>query len=252
MVIGVLLLVVGAATTWWSVVWMRLWAVLRREPLRSPADLVGAAAAGALPPGPYVVGGTAAPGAAVLSSPINGDSCVWHRHVGTRTQVRTRVDDKGKVHRRTSRHRIADLASLDRFAVEGGGGAVRVHPDRMRVDRPSRGEVRKDLPTPISVLPAQKQPAKRPPKLRPDVVERYAYREWFIRPGTPLVVVGEAVADADGTVVVRRPPGAAPHLVSTRSFVRVGRRVAVLAVACTAGAVAAGVAGLGLVVAGLV
>ena len=68
MVIGVVLLVVGVAATWWSVAWLRLWAVLRREPLRSPADLVEAAAAGALEPGPYVVGGTAAPGGAVLST----------------------------------------------------------------------------------------------------------------------------------------------------------------------------------------
>src|SRR5687768_12710511 len=82
----------GLVAAWFSVPRLRLWSAIRRSAVRGPGEVE---------PGLCLVAGVAAPGAGELRSTVNGDVCVWHRHVGRRTRVRTRVDPQGRSRRST-------------------------------------------------------------------------------------------------------------------------------------------------------
>ena len=221
----------------------RLWAVLRRVEVTTPEQLVQAARAGILRRRVCGVVGTAVAGAGgELTSTVNQELCVWHRHTIQHRQVRYRTNAKGQSRRSSHAKRAGDVRSPEAFILasatdrsSAGGvaaGGIEVRPDALRVDRPER---RKDRILPG--IASQPFPDAATLAGTGSVQNSYRHREWIIRAGTPLFVLGE-VAGREARVVIRRPPKG-PHLISTRGATQIRARArlgAVLALAVAAAA----------------
>jgi hypothetical protein len=100
----------------------------------------------------------------------------------------------------------------------------------MRVNRPVAGGLR--------VLPGL---ASGPVPETDAIAQLYWHREWVLRAGVPLLVLGE-VHSAGERPVLRRP-GRGPHVISTRTHAALCLRLAVSAAGAVALAAASGVAG---------
>jgi hypothetical protein len=178
---------------------------------------------GLLDRGLRAVVGTAA--GAEIKSTVNSEACVWHRHAVRHRQTRTRTDRQGRTRRSSSRRkRVADVRSTDAFELAGAGESIAVLPTEMRVHRPERRGSR--------ILPGiASEPI--PPSAElfsgAAVVNRYHHREWIIRVGTPLYILGE-VAGKGPRVAIRRP-NKGLHLISTRSATYLVRQAQVLMIA---------------------
>jgi hypothetical protein len=229
--LGLLLLAGAGLAAWYAVRSWQLWRVLVRTEVTTPDRLLDTVRAG---PQIRLVTGTAGPGRqGSLVSTVNAEPCVWHRHTVKHHQVRYRTDAKGRSRRSSSRRRVGDVRSREPFRV----GHLEVQPDQMVVDRPERRRSR--------ILPGiASQPLPDAAALTSggSIQNTYHHREWIIRAGTPLHILGE-VTDRGATVVMRRP-SRGPHFISTRTADAWLRRSRVVTIGATALAVAAGGCGI--------
>jgi hypothetical protein len=236
---GLALLAAAIATTVWGLRRRLWWLVLRRSAV-TPGELV---AAGRTTGRQRPVIGLA--GAASLSSTVNDEPCVWHRHTVVHRQVRHSTDSRGRARRSSRRQRVGDVASAEQFTLTDGAASVAVLPERMRVHRPQRRATR--------VLPGvASQPFPEAAELFSGGPVRNAYhhREWVIAPGTALIVLGE-VTTRGGQVVIRRP-ARGWHLISTAGRGRLVWQAGLQMVAVFALAAACLAASVALIVAALV
>src|SRR4051812_579797 len=202
-----------------------------------------------------VVGRAEAGEGGVLSAPHSGTEAVWHRSqvihrywqyetrtVGDETQ-RTRVE-KDEV--------VSDITSAAPFVVSDGSGQVVVSPEGAEIDHPERVVDRFEpytdgAPAPSglagvlsSVLRAGAQSG----------TLGFRYQEWILRPGARLYVNGE-VSDASGRLAFAKPADGR-FIVSTRSEEQIVGSAEKTALWSTVGAGVAAVAGVALIIAGLV
>jgi E3 Ubiquitin ligase len=222
-VVGVALLVLAGATAAFGLRSSRLWNALRQVRPTTPERLVAAARNGRLDGRVVAVSGVAGAGpGGFLRSAVNDESCVWHRHTVHHRQIHYRTTNRGQSQRSSRRRRVADQSSREPFTLSGTSVKVEVHPDAMRVDRP---EVRA-----TRVLPGLvSQPFPDPDAMLGPTQQMYWHREWIIRPGVRVFVLGEVEARAMG-VTLRRPKEG-PHVISTRSATTLRRRAALAVLA---------------------
>ncbi len=217
------------------------WRVLRRTEVRTPDELVEAAEAGRLRRRVRAVIGVAGP--AKLSSTVNGEACVWHRHTVRHRQVRYSTGRNGRSRRSASNRQVADVSSAEMFALTGVNKQVVVLPANMRVTAPERRGSR--------ILPGiASQPIPDAADLFSGGTVRnsYHHREWIIRAGTPLYILGEVTGSGAG-VAVRRPANGL-HIISTRDARKLIRRALGLMILGFAAAAISLIGGLALIVNG--
>ncbi len=222
-VVGVALLVLAFTAGGIALRQWHLWNALRKVRPTTPERLVAAARTGRLDGRVVAVSGVAGPGlGGVLRSAVNDESCVWHRYTVHHRQIRYRMSDRGQSQRSSRPRRVADELSRQPFTLRGTSASVEVHPETMRVDRPEERTIR--------VLPGLvTKPFPEPDVMLGSTQQMYRHREWIIRPGVPLFVLGEVVARGAG--VALRRPARGPHVISTRTAgtVRLRTALAVLA-----------------------
>ncbi|HEY7225367.1 MAG TPA: GIDE domain-containing protein [Micromonosporaceae bacterium] len=275
-VVGVALVAVAVVGVVIGVRDWPLWNVLRRVRPTTPERLLRVARDGRLDGRTVAVFGAAGAGPdGVLRSAVNDEPCVWHRHVVHRRHITYRTSERGSSQRYSRRRRVADVASREPFllralvpkptrardaaasvrptrsggrlprGVDGaatestGASVVVVLPAGMRVHRPVVGSLR--------ILPGlASEPFPAPDALLGRVARMYWHREWVIRPGAPLFVLGEVGSAGDRLTLAR--PRRGPHVVSTRTagWLRVHSGLAVFG--GLALAVVAGVAGAYLLI----
>jgi hypothetical protein len=177
------------------------------------------------------VAGIAAPGPdGPLASVVNSEPCVWHRHTVHRRRIHYRTTDRGVSQRASMARRVVDASSTEPFRV----GPVQVAPAGMRVHRPVACATR--------VLPAlASKPFPDADLLlgRPAVL--YRHREWVLRPGAELFILGQV--RSYGSWIMLRRPDRGPHVISTRPVGRLRVESAIAAIGGLALAVVAGAGG---------
>jgi len=133
-----------------------------------------------------------------LSSPETGTDCVWFRHLVQR-RYRKRSND-GKATTSNATETVTSETSDAPFLLRDETGEILVRPGGA-VDgvRKALGEFRK---------------TEASGRRREDTIG-YEHEEWVLEAGTRLYAVGE-VADEEGTLVLRNPPGGT-LLLSTRT-----------------------------------
>lgn len=239
-ILGFVLLVLAGAM---AIVLLRkwqLWNALRRVRSTTPERLVAAARTGRLDGRVVAVSGVAGAGPdGRLRSAVNDESCVWHRHIVDHRQIRLVDSERGQSRRTSRSKRVADQASRDAFTLRGTSVKVSVHPHAMIVDRPEERATR--------VLPGlATEPFPDPDALLSSTQQMYWHREWIIRSGVPLFVLGQVEADEAG--VSLRRPAQGPHVISTRTAATVRLRTAVAVLAALLIVPTAAVAGAVLLI----
>jgi hypothetical protein len=223
----------------------------------STVDLVALrdAAAEAAGPGAFsyvceVTGDTEPGEGGLLTSELSKTECVWHRHVVRRKYEATTTDAQGRRQRTTRTETVAELASSAPFRLRDSSGLVLVDPAGVVPDRPEQVVNRFESRPPgaggfdVSLFGITLS------SNGGDSTLGYEYEEWVVRPGRRLYVLGEA-SDRSGRLVVGKP-SKGPYVVSTRSeeelvgHARTRQRLAAI------GSAVAGVAGVVLLVAGLI
>ncbi len=207
------------------------WRVLRRAEVTTPEQLLESARNGRLERRVRAVVGLAGPGPEAVRSTVNGEPCVWHRHTVRHQQVRHRTDRQGRSRRSSRTRRVADVRSDSAFTVTDQAGRVDVLPTAMRVHRAERRANR--------ILPGiASKPIPESAELFSGgmIQNTYHHREWIIRAGTPLYVLGE-VSGRGSRVAIRRPARGL-HLISTRGAAQLVRRARTAMVAGFAAAAA--------------
>jgi hypothetical protein len=233
--LGLVLAVAAGAAT---VVGLRnrlWWRVLRRTEVTTPDDLVAVSRDGGLKRGVRAVVGTA--GGPETKSTVNNEPCVWHRHTVRHQQTRTRTNRQGRSRRSSRSRRVADVSSTGAFQLVGPEQAITVLPTNMLVHRPQRRASR--------ILPgiaSKPIPASTELFSGAAVVNAYHHREWIIRTGTPLYILGE-VAGRGPRVAIRRPAKGL-HLISTCSAHYLVRRAQALMLGAFVAAVLSLAAGI--------
>jgi hypothetical protein len=200
--------------------------------------------------------GQAAPGeGGVMKAPHSGADAVWHHSTVTHRywEMEERVVDGQRQRNRVERDEtVSDITSAQPFVISDGTGQVAVSPDGAKVDKPERVADRfepqvseQQLPSGLAgVLGSFLRSGSQSGTLG------FRYQEWIIRPGARLYVHGE-VSDATGRVAFAKP-SEGRYIISTRSeeeIVGAAERNATIATG-VGGALA--VAGVVLVVLGLV
>jgi hypothetical protein len=237
-VLGVVLLV---AALLGAVVALRawpLWRVLRSVRPATPERLATAAREGRLDGRVVAISGVGAPGAdGVLVSAVGGDACIWHRHTVHRRQIRYRTTGTRTSQRSSLPRLVADVASSEPFALRtalGRGPSIGIDPDGMQVHAP--------IARPVRVLPGlASEPFPDADVMMTPLQHRFTHREWILRPGAELFVLGQ-VQVAGARVQLRRP-SRGPNIISTRSATQLRRRSALTALAGAILAVTAAVSG---------
>lgn len=217
--LGLLLIIAAGAATVLGLRQRLWWRVLRRTEVTTPDTLVSASRDGRLDRGVRAVVGTAA--GVEIKSTVNSEPCVWHRHAVRHRQTRTRTDRQGRTRRSSRSRRVADVRSSEVFQLAGTEESIAVLPADMLVHRPERRGSR--------VLPgiaSKPMPPSAELFSGAAVLNQYHHREWIIRFGTPLYILGE-VSGKGPRVAVRRPTKGL-HLISTRSAAHLVRRAQVL------------------------
>jgi hypothetical protein len=198
--------------------------------------------------------GTAEPGeAGVLKAPESGVDAVWHSTKVTHKYWVMEEQRDGDSVRRTRAEReetVSDLQSDAPFLVRDESGTILVSPAGATVDEPEqvvdrfeRASVGESIAE--GVLSSLIRSGSDTGTIG------FQHEEWVLRPGARLYVHGEAT-DATGSVSFAAPSDDGDFIVSTRSEADVvgdSKRNATIA---TVVAAVAAVAGLGLLVAGLV
>lgn len=212
-----------------------LWRVLRQVRPATPERLVTAAQDGHLDGRVVAVAGVAAPGPdGVLASVVNEVPCVWHRHIVHRRRISYR--DNG-AQRASLARRVAEAASTEPFRL----GPVQIVPAGMRVHRPVAVATR-ILPA-LASEPFPDALVSRPPY-------QYRHREWVLRPGAALFILGQV--RSYGPRVTLRRPDRGPNIISTRPFRRLRIESAVAAIGGLAVAVLAGASAAVILIVGFV
>lgn len=212
-----------------------LWRALRGVRPATPERLVAAARDGRYDGRVVALAGVAAPGPeGTLSSVVNELPCVWHRYTVHRRRIHYRATAAGVSQRGSVARRVADVASTEAFRV----GGVEVRPGGMRVHRPLASATR-ILPA-LAAEPFPDALMAQPPYL-------FRHREWVLRPGTVLFVLGQ-VRSAGPRITLRRPDRG-PHVISTRTVGWLRASSAASAIGGFAVAALAGVAGAVIVIA---
>jgi hypothetical protein len=234
LVVAAVLGVVAGARNW------PLWRVLRMVRPTTPDRLAAAAADGHLDGRVVAVTGTAGAGpGGLLSSSVNAQDCVWHRHTVHRRQITYHQTDRGMRQRTSRRQRVADLASDQPFTLRGTSAGVTVEPNGIRMHRPAAGSLR--------ILPGlASEPFPAAATMMVPAQRMYWHREWTIRPGMPLFVLAEV--HSYGKRFALHRPTRGPHIISTVGVQRVRRGAAFAAVTGLAIAPLAGIAGAVLLV----
>jgi hypothetical protein len=132
------------------------------------------------------------------------------------------------VQRYSLRRRVADVASTQPFLLRGvptqpsrsaatSPSVVQVTPAGMRMHRP--------LAQGLRILPGlASEPFPASDKMIGRVAQLYWHREWVLRPGTQIFVLGQVRSDGQRLSLQR--PGQGPHVVSTRTAVWLRRSTA--------------------------
>lgn len=253
MVIGgiVLLVVAAGMAVWAQVVSRRLKAMARVETMAC-GDLASLrdAAVQAAGPGTFrltcEVAGTAEPGDhGLLRAELSKVECVWHRHSITRVYERQRTDSRGNPTSSTEISAVAQFASTTSFRVRDASGAMLVDPAGTGFDRAEKVVERFErLPYggfTVSAFGINLTGG--------DNTLGYQYEEWVVRAGQRLFLLGEA-ADRDGQLVMGKPSSGL-CIFSTRSEQELARGFRTERKLARIGAAVTGVAGLILLVAGL-
>jgi hypothetical protein len=201
-----------------------------------------------------VVGDAAAGPEGQLTAPHSGAQAVWHRStvIHRYWEMETRRVDNRTERRRVEREStVSDITSTTPFTVVDGTGSVAVFPEGAKIDEPERVVDRFEPHTGsqgsrgladalVSVLRAGADSG----------TLGFRHQEWIIRPGTRLFVHGE-VSDANGRLAFTKPEKGR-FIVSTRSEEELVGEAERIARWSTIGAAVAAVAGVALLIAGLV
>ncbi|MBX6748890.1 MAG: hypothetical protein IRY85_04335 [Micromonosporaceae bacterium] len=214
-----------------------LWRALRRVRPATPERLIAAARDGRFDGRIVALAGVASAGpGGPLVSAINQVTCVWHRHTVHRRRIYYRATVGGGVSQRGSiPRRVAHAASTEPFRL----GDVEVRPLGMRVHRPLACAPRILPALATEPFPEAEALMGRPPYL-------YRHREWVLRPGTPLFVLGQV--HSVGSRVTLRRPNRGPHIISTWTVRRLRAWSAIVALGGLALAAGAGVAAIVILV----
>ncbi|CAM2859606.1 E3 ubiquitin ligase family protein [Saccharomonospora xinjiangensis] len=218
------------------------------EQYRAASDEVGAS--GMFRKTSEVVGEASPSPDGPLTAELSKAECVWYRYRIDRHYEVIEYRD-GKRHRRKRTERVAEHTSRENYAIiDEQGRTINVDPDGITPDGAeqtvSRFEPRRGRQGGIDlfgiVLPALSG--------RGDTTIGYDYKEWVVRPGRRLYVLGE-VHDRTGALTIGKPEGKGHFIISTRTEQELRdsrvRRHRLLAI----GTVASALGGLGLLVAGL-
>lgn len=213
-----------------------LWRALRRVRPASPERLVAAARSGRYDGRIVALAGVASAGpGGPLVSTINRVTCVWHRYTVHRRRMYYRATAGGVVPRASIPRRVAHGVSTEPFRL----GEVEVRPAGMRVHRP--------LACAPRILPAlATEPFPEADALMSQPPYLYRHREWVLRPGVQLFVLGQV--RSIGSRVTLRRPARGPHIISTWSVGRLRAWTTVVALGSLAVAVAAGVGAIVLLI----
>jgi hypothetical protein len=189
----------------------------------------------------------------LVDAPESGLDAVWVRTKVVHKyweMVETRTDGRTTRTRQEREETVSENESTTPFGLQDDSGTVLIHPEGADIDRPEQVVDRFD----------QRSTAERAGDGFLSALLRsgqdsgtlgFQHQEWIIRPGARLYVQGE-VADRTGALVFEKPRDKGDFLISTRSeeeIVQGAERNAKLALG---GAIAAGVLGLILLVAGAV
>jgi hypothetical protein len=258
MVVGGIVLVAVAvgALVWSRITKNRLDAMAGAETVGC-ADLASLrdAAAEAAGPGAFnyvceVTGDTEPGEGGLLNSELSKTECVWHRHIVRRKYESVTTDAQGRRQRSTRTETVAELSSSAPFHLRDASGRVLVDPAGADPDRPEQ-VVNRFEPRPpgsgafdVSLFGISLSGNGR------DSTLGYEYEEWVVRPGRRLYVLGEA-SDRSGRLVVGKP-SKGPYVVSTRSEEELAGNARTQQRLAAIGAAVAGVAGVVLLVAGLI
>jgi E3 Ubiquitin ligase len=251
--IGILLLLVAAGLLRWRQVTVRKLTAMTGAETVPCADLAALrdAAAEAAGPGSFrlaceVIGTAEAGDAGLLTAELSSTKCVWHRHVVRRRYESVSTDSKGNRTRTTTTERVAEHSTSTPFVVRDASGTMVVDPGDVTIDRAERVVNRFD-PAGVSGLLSVTGLSGVTPSGGGTL--GYEYEEWVVRPGQRMYVLGEA-SDRDGRFVIAKPEEG-QFVVSTRSEEELTRGATRDRMIATIAAPVAAVAGLALVVAGV-
>ena len=205
-----------------------------------------------------VVGAAAAGPSGLNKAPHSDTDVVWFRaEVTHRYWKRERRTRDGKTHYERVEHEdtVSDITSKNPFVVDdrSGGTPILVAPDGATIDRPEQTVDRFE----------QGQPQRRSGSTFDKIFDvlitpssdsgtiGFTYREWVIRPGARLYVHGE-VADDTGVLRFAKPATKGRYIISTRSEEQIVGQARSHAKWANVAAVTAAVAGVVLVVVGLI
>jgi hypothetical protein len=250
---GAVLLVVAVGMAVWAQVMSRRLKAMAQVETVACQDLAALrdAAAQAAGPGAFSlvceVTGTTEPGdTGLLKAELSKVDCVWHRHVITRHYEDTRTDSKGNRTSTTNTETMADHTSAAPFRVRDASGTVLVDPVGARFDHaeevvdrfePHRGKGSFSVSLGGISLTGG------------GGTLGFEYKEWVLRPGQRVYLLGEA-SDRSGRLVVGRP-ASGPYVFSTRSEQELAHSFRTQRTVARIGVGVAGVAGLVLLVMGL-
>lgn len=198
-------------------------------------ELVGVAQAG--PQGP-------------AKAPESGEECVWYRTQVTEHYWEWDRDSDGDRRRVERTRTIAEHESEEAFVLEDDTGRVTLDPRDADLDHPVKVLDRLDRDQPASRGGGILETLAQGVFDWGDRTIGLEREEWIVRPGQRLYVLGEA-HDAAGALGMRKGEGGR-YVISLRSEEDLKRSAGRWATASLVATVVLGVAGLALVVAGLV
>lgn len=187
-----------------------------------------------------------------LTSEITKSECVWHRHKVQRRYRHVSHDSNGR--RRTSQRTetVAEHTSHQGYALRDATGTlIGVDPNGTDPDaveqavnrfEPYQGGGGGGGDGILGVLGSLVRTGR-------DDTIGYEYTEWVIRPGTPLYILGE-VHDKIGPLVIGKPAGDDPFIISTRSEQELRSSTGRTQLLCAWGGAAGILVGIGLLIAG--
>jgi hypothetical protein len=260
---GLVLLVLAAcAFLWQRKAAARLRAMVVAETVGC-ADLAALrdAAAQAAGPGVFshmceIVGAAEAGEHGLLTAELSKVECVWHRQVVRRRYEKVQTDSKGNRSRSTTTETVHEASSSSPFHVRDASGSVLVDPGKVDIDAAERVVDRFEdrrtaagQPAPAFEFTISLFGLNLSGGGHGDGTIGYEYKEWVVRPGQRLYVLGEA-SDRTGRLVVGEPANG--HFVlSTRSEEELSGRTRREQMISAAAAAVAGVAGVVLLVLGV-
>jgi hypothetical protein len=199
--------------------------------------------------------GTAKPGPVALTAPLSGRACVWYRTTVTEhyREYEWRGSEQNKDRRRelVDRSReVSNEASSDPFALEDGSGRITVHVEGADIDHPQQVIDRR-------VVNDDGWAGRLSVRLGPitldgggDGITGYQHEEWVVPVDAQVFAIGEAHKDGGGLLLRKPRTGGAPFIVSLRTEEELRKSAASSAQWMRIGMIAAGVGGIGCVIAG--